>query len=163
MLLDIANDPPSARTYGWKQRLPETPLAHRAFESGYARLQTLVDACPEARHLVHSDLLNFNVLVTDDRISAVLDWGSSIYGDFLWDLAWFTFWQPWYTAWASVDLRKAALASLPTDRPGGAKLRGAPALLRAGDRPRRAGVPGVGRQVAGKPGLDGAPRRRPPR
>jgi hygromycin-B 4-O-kinase len=110
MLLDIANDPPSARTYGWKQRLPETPLALRAFDSGYAQLQKLVDACPESRHLVHSDLLNFNVLVTDDRISAVLDWGSSIYGDFLWDLAWFTFWQPWYTAWTRVDLRGAARA-----------------------------------------------------
>jgi hygromycin-B 4-O-kinase len=110
MLLDIANDPPSARTFGWRERLPETPLAQRAFASGYARLQMLVDACPEARHLVHSDLLNFNVLVTADRISAVLDWGSSLYGDFVWDLAWFTFWQPWYTAWASVDLRQAALA-----------------------------------------------------
>jgi hygromycin-B 4-O-kinase len=66
---------------------------------------TLIDACPEARHLVHSDLLNFNVLVTDDRVGAVFDWGAAIYGDFLWDVAWLTFWQPWYAEWASVDLR----------------------------------------------------------
>jgi hygromycin-B 4-O-kinase len=110
VLVGIVDDPPSARTHGWRERLPETPLAHHAFDAGYARLQTLVDACPNARHLVHSDLLNFNVLVEGDRISAVLDWGSAIYGDFLWDLAWWTFWQPWYTAWASVDIVGAAVA-----------------------------------------------------
>ncbi|MBV9600922.1 MAG: phosphotransferase [Chloroflexi bacterium] len=108
VLLGIAEDPPSARTHGWRERLPETPVAHRAFDAAYARLQTLVDACPNARHLVHSDLLNFNVLVQGDRISAVFDWGSSMYADFLWDLAWLTFWQPWYTAWASVDVVEVA-------------------------------------------------------
>jgi hygromycin-B 4-O-kinase len=110
VLLGIVDDPPSARTHGWRERLPETPVAHRAFHAGYTRLETLVDACPDARHLAHSDLLNFNVLVAVDHISAVFDWGSALYGDFLWDLAWLTFWQPWYTAWASVDIVGAALA-----------------------------------------------------
>jgi hygromycin-B 4-O-kinase len=58
--------------------------------------------------------------VQDDHISAVLDWGSSLYGDFLWDLAWFTFWQPWYHAWSSVDFRDAArqhYASIGLDVP----------------------------------------------
>ena len=40
------------------------------------------DSGPQERHLIHSDLLNFNVLVADDLISAVIDWGSSLYGDF---------------------------------------------------------------------------------
>src|SRR5207245_4768272 len=44
----------------------------------------------------------------DDRVSAVLDWGSSLYGDFVWDLAWLTLWQPWYTAWAAIDLHARA-------------------------------------------------------
>jgi len=110
MLLDVANDPPSARTHGWREQLARVPAAQRAFDAGYAVLQTLVDACPNARHLVHSDLLNFNALATGDRISSVFDWGSSLIGDFVWDLAWFTFWQPWYTAWASVDVRGAARA-----------------------------------------------------
>ena len=53
------------------------------------------DAIP--RCLVHCDLINRNVLVLvgDDRISAVFDWGCSLYGDHLYDLAWFEFWAPW--------------------------------------------------------------------
>jgi hygromycin-B 4-O-kinase len=108
-LLAIATDPPSSRTHGWRDRLAQLPEALRAFEAGYREIQSLVDACPDARHLLHSDLLNFNVLVRDDRVIAVLDWGSSMYGDFLWDLAWITFWQPWYAAWAHVDIRGASV------------------------------------------------------
>ncbi len=102
-------DPPSSRTHGWQERLQRFPDAHAVFERGFVAMETLIPLCPNERYLVHSDLLYFNVLVTNDRISCVLDWGSSIYGDFLWDLAWLTFWQPWYTAWATVDIRTAAL------------------------------------------------------
>ncbi len=105
MLLDVVNDPPSTRTHGWRARLAARPVAQRVFDAGYARLLTLLDACPEGRHLVHSDLLNFNVLTTGDRVTAVFDWGAALYGDFLWDVAWLTFWQPWYPRWADVDLR----------------------------------------------------------
>jgi hygromycin-B 4-O-kinase len=107
-LLSVAGDEPTNRIYGWRARLGHSELAERAFDTGYQRLETLVGACPNERYVVHSDLLYFNVLVRDDRISAVLDWGSSLYGDFLWDLAWFTFWQPWYRPWSGVDFRRAA-------------------------------------------------------
>ena len=43
----------------------------------------------------------------------MLDWGSSLYGDWLWDVAWFTFWQPYYTAWASADIRGEARRHFP--------------------------------------------------
>ncbi|HEV2067289.1 MAG TPA: aminoglycoside phosphotransferase family protein, partial [Thermomicrobiales bacterium] len=79
------------------------------FEEAFSCLHALVDHCPEERHLIHGDLLNRNVLVRDGRIFAVLDWGCSKYGDFLYDLAWFAFWQPWYPAWASIDFRDEAL------------------------------------------------------
>jgi aminoglycoside phosphotransferase (APT) family kinase protein len=36
---------------------------------------------------VQSDLLYFNVLAADDRARGVIDWGSSLYGDFVWDVA----------------------------------------------------------------------------
>ena len=101
-LLAVEDDPPDGRIHGWRQQLSRSAPGARAFERGYQQLRDLVDACPEERHLVHSDLLYYNVLVAGDRIVAVLDWGSSLYGDFLWDLAWFTFWQPWY-AWPSID------------------------------------------------------------
>jgi hygromycin-B 4-O-kinase len=66
----------------------------------------LVD-CPNELHLVHRDLLNRNVLVSFDalRLEAVFDWGCSVYGDFLYDVAWFTFWAPWFPALDALDFR----------------------------------------------------------
>jgi hygromycin-B 4-O-kinase len=107
-LLDVAVDDPGRRVHGWRAQLAKSQVGMRAFEVGFERLQRLAGAQPEERHLVHSDLLNYNVLVADGRVSAVLDWGSSIYGDFLFDLAWLTFWQPWYPAWQGIDFRQAA-------------------------------------------------------
>jgi hygromycin-B 4-O-kinase len=107
-LLDVGNDRPSSRTHGWRARLEASPIGSDVFDQTLRRLEGLVDNCPETRHLVHSDLLYFNVLATDDRITAVLDWGSSLYGDFVYDIAWFTFWQPWYPAWRSIDFLNEA-------------------------------------------------------
>jgi hygromycin-B 4-O-kinase len=78
------------------------------FEDAYGRLQALADRVPETRHLIHSDLLHYNVLVEGERITGVLDWGCGMYGDFLYDLAWFCFWQPWYPAWQRIDFRAEA-------------------------------------------------------
>jgi hygromycin-B 4-O-kinase len=86
-LLSVERDVPANLTCGWSTRLRQSEVGQRAFDAGYQRLETLIDACPNERYLVHSDLLYFNVLVRDDHVSAVLDWGSSMYGDFLWDLA----------------------------------------------------------------------------
>jgi hygromycin-B 4-O-kinase len=102
-LLDIANDRPTSRTHGWRERLASSPTGSGPFEAAFARLQDLVTVCPEERYLVHADLLNYNVLVDTPRVSAVIDWGCSLYGDFLYDIAWLAFWAPWYPAWADVD------------------------------------------------------------
>ena len=107
-LLAIANDRPGDRTYGWRERLIASPTGSAPFAEGLARLETLTHYCPVERHLIHSDLLNFNVLVEDGRISAVIDWGCAMYGDFLYDLAWFLFWSPWYTAWRNLDFKLEA-------------------------------------------------------
>jgi hygromycin-B 4-O-kinase len=107
-LLDSATDDPARRTHGWRERLATSPTGAGPFEEAYRHLQTLVDRCPEERYLIHSDLLHFNVLVEGDRITAVLDWGSALYGDFLYDLAWIVFWQPWYPAWSGIDFQAEA-------------------------------------------------------
>lgn len=108
-LLDVAKEDP-ARDPAWHERLAASTLASAAFDAGSARLRELLIHCPEERHLLHSDLLHWNVLVTDDRVSGLLDWGSSIYGDFLYDIAWLTFWWPWYPAWRDVDPGQEAKA-----------------------------------------------------
>lgn len=107
-LLDVANDHPTDRTYGWRAALRMSTAGDGPFEEAFARLHSLVEHCPEERHLVHSDLLNRNVLVEDGRISAVLDWGCALYGDFLYDLAWIIYWQPWYPAWSGINFRVEA-------------------------------------------------------
>jgi hygromycin-B 4-O-kinase len=48
------------------------------------------------RCLVHCDLINRNVFVNEGKIPGVFDWGCALYGDHLYDLAWFEFWAPWY-------------------------------------------------------------------
>jgi hygromycin-B 4-O-kinase len=91
-----------SRLSGWRAKLDASPYA-AAFEEALARLRLAVDACPIERHLVHADLLNNNVLVSGGRVAAVLDWGCALYGDFLYDLAWLVFWQPWFPEWKAID------------------------------------------------------------
>ncbi len=61
-------------------------------------------------HLVHADLLNFNVLVRGIRPSAFLDWGCALAGDFLYDVAWLIYYQFWYPAWQRIDILAEARA-----------------------------------------------------
>ncbi|MBI2939030.1 MAG: phosphotransferase [Chloroflexi bacterium] len=107
-LLDVSEDRPTSRTHGWGERLAASPTGAGPFKEAFGYVQALVDSCPEERHLIHSDLLNRNVLVAGDRLTAVLDWGCSLYGDFLYDLAWLSFWSPWYPAWQGIDFRREA-------------------------------------------------------
>ena len=112
VLLDVANDRPTDRVSGWRGRLAASPVGSGPFDQAYERLVALVDStsgASEERHLIHSDLLHFNVLVEADRVTGVLDWGCGMYGDFLYDLAWLCFWQPWYPAWQRIDFREEAL------------------------------------------------------
>lgn len=109
VLLAVNTDNPATRTHGWRAKLAASPEALAAHDETYAHLIELAEGLPEERHLTHSDLLHYNVLVQQERITAVLDWGCSLYGDHLYDLAWLTYWQPWYPAWREIDFVKAAL------------------------------------------------------
>jgi hygromycin-B 4-O-kinase len=86
-LLAIADDRPGERTHGWRERLVASPTGSGPFDDALARLDGLIPEDAEERHLIHIDLLNYNVLVEDGRINAVIDWGCGMYGDFLYDLA----------------------------------------------------------------------------
>jgi hygromycin-B 4-O-kinase len=107
-LLDIAADRPGDRGYGWRRRLETSATGAKRFDEALDHLHALVAFCREERHLIHSDLLHFNVLVAGDRISAVFDWANALYGDFLYDPAWFAFWSPWFPAWQGIDFREEA-------------------------------------------------------
>jgi hygromycin-B 4-O-kinase len=107
-LLGMVDAPATRGAPALREVLEESPTGIGPFEEGYARMRDLVDACPEERHLVHDDLINFNVLVDGDKISAVLDWGSSKYGDFVYDIAKLVFHRPWYPAWRNIDFAAEA-------------------------------------------------------
>lgn len=109
-LLGIATDPATRGAPGPRELLEASPAGVGPFDEGYARLVELAEHCPEERQLIHDDLINYNVLAEGDRISAVLDWGSSKYGDFLYDIAKLVFYQPWYPAWRSIDFTVEARA-----------------------------------------------------
>ncbi|MCE7981547.1 MAG: hypothetical protein DYG89_10165 [Caldilinea sp. CFX5] len=93
-LLTVSYDGPDRRTFGWRQKLATSPEDDATFSWGYDLLQQVTpDDIP--RSLLHCDLINRNVLVDDDHLAGVFDWGCSLYGDHLYELAWFEFWAPW--------------------------------------------------------------------
>jgi hygromycin-B 4-O-kinase len=101
-LLEAANDPPGF-FHGWRASLANSPIGDAAFNEAFERLKQLADEPPDGRHLVHNDLLYRNVLVSEDKISAVLDWQCSLYGDFLYDLAMFSYSAPWFPSMEGID------------------------------------------------------------
>jgi hygromycin-B 4-O-kinase len=110
-LLHITEDHPGIRIHGWRSKLAASIIGTAAFDQLAGRFASLLNDCPEERHLIHADLLHYNLLIDDDdnQVSAVIDWGCSRYGDFLYELAWFTFWSPWFSAMEGIDFRQLAL------------------------------------------------------
>lgn len=102
-------DRDSARIHGWRDRLTALTDVQPVFDRAQRLLEQLVHHCPDRRSVVHGDLLAGNVLVTtDDQISAVLDWGNSLAGDPLYDVAWLMFWAPWHPGIDRDRLRRSA-------------------------------------------------------
>src|SRR5215472_12658602 len=85
-LLDDKNESEGSLIKGWRAELEASSMGVDAYRKLWRTFVPLVDRCPEERCLVHSDLLNRNVLTDSGTITAVLDWGSSFYGDALYDI-----------------------------------------------------------------------------
>jgi hygromycin-B 4-O-kinase len=107
-LLAIGTDTTGSRIAGWRPRLEQSPTSAEPFNVAFERLVKLTADVGNARHLIHADLLNYNVLIEGQHIAAVLDWGAAMYGDWVFDVAWFVFWQPWYPAWSAIDFEAEA-------------------------------------------------------
>lgn len=98
------------RVEGWRRRLRQWPEHERSFDCGLERLHALADQVPSRRDVIHRDWMNRNVLVTGTEITAVFDWGSSMYGDHLYDVAWLTFCASWTTGVDRLDMHRVARA-----------------------------------------------------
>lgn len=114
-LLSVAE--PRERLAGWRERLDASPQEASVFDAGVERLRRLAPQLPDYRGIVHSDLLNRNVLVDNGRLSGIIDWGNAIYGDPLYDIAWFLYWWPWHPKWQGIDLQE--ILNLHWEKHGG--------------------------------------------
>ncbi len=110
-LLNMTADTPESRLQGWKEHLAKNQEAEQLYWQGRQRLVELVPLCPEDRHLIHNDLLHFNLIMRDNHVAAVIDWGCALWGDFLYDLAMFTTWQFYYPAMAEIHFAEEARRS----------------------------------------------------
>ena len=99
---------------GVAPRLAADAAAERTFRAVDHRIRSLLDACPDRRELVHSDLLHYNVLVTPaaDAVTAVFSWKCSTWGDAIYDLAWCTFWGRWHEGIGALDLWERVVPTL---------------------------------------------------
>ncbi len=106
-------DDPGARVSGWRNLLASHPRVDGLFQACELRIEQLLPACPERRDLVHGDLLHQNVLVSDDAstVTAIFSWKCSARGDFLYDVAWCTFWGAWHPGIAAAGLWERTLAA----------------------------------------------------
>jgi hygromycin-B 4-O-kinase len=80
--------------YGkWHTLFQTTFLERDFFETVYNHMLRLLEVCPEERYLVHGEYGYNNVLAQEGKVTAVLDWVDTSYGDFVYDIAWIGFWQ----------------------------------------------------------------------
>ena len=75
----------------WQALFQDSLLEKSVFDTVYAKLLSLLDFCPEERYLLHGDYGFDNLLAHEGRITGVLDWAISQYGDFLYDVAYLHF------------------------------------------------------------------------
>jgi hygromycin-B 4-O-kinase len=119
-LLEVKNDPPDLFCHGWRASMANSLIGDSAFNEAFERLEQLACEPSDGRHLIHNDLLYRNVLVSEDKISAVIDWGNSMYGDFLYDIALLSYGAPWVPSMEGIDWEAEArkhFASIGLDAP----------------------------------------------
>jgi len=108
-LFDALRTADLSQASGWLVNLKRSSMGTKVFDKLYEKLEKLVIYCPEQRELIHSDLLNFNLLVKDSEINGVIDWQCSLYGDSLYDIALFAYYAPWYPQFESTKLVERAI------------------------------------------------------
>ncbi len=108
-LLDIKNEPRNKETHGWYTALAGSAVGIESFDSLYQQMETLIDTCPEDRQLIHADLLNSNLIVTGNKMKTVIDWQCSMYGDSLYEIAWFLYCRQYFPQFETIQLCQRAI------------------------------------------------------
>ncbi len=89
-ITDDHNDPEN-----WEKAAKAYPMLVEVdfFKMLNRKLLELVEVLPEERKLVHGDFGFDNLFILDSKVSAIIDWSQSMYGDPLYDVAWLNFWN----------------------------------------------------------------------
>ncbi len=116
-LVRAITDEPGRTTSGWRETLAQRPGEYAVFETACGRVHALLALCPQRQDLVHSDLLHQNVLVdpTWSTVTGVFSWKCLMRGDFLYDVAWCTFWSAWHPGLAAANLWERTCAAADLD------------------------------------------------
>lgn len=73
-------------------------------EDMLSRYESLIAYCPNTRKLLHGDYGFSNTLSDGEKITGVIDWEQSMYGDPLFDVAWLDLWDE-RTPYADIFLK----------------------------------------------------------
>jgi hygromycin-B 4-O-kinase len=103
-------DQETDRVCGWHEKLSSHQSLNEVYEKCLGYLRSHVDQCPAEYSLRHRDLLHNNVLVSDDQITGVIDWGCARVGDYLHDVALLDFYSPWFPAMVEINWVREAKA-----------------------------------------------------
>lgn len=114
-LLDDGNTSDDSLFRGWREILEASEMGMDSYNRLWTKFQSLIEYCPEESGVVHSDFVNRNVLVADNKISAILDWGSAFFGDPLYEIAWIKYCEPWFPASKDVNLVESLIADFTAD------------------------------------------------
>jgi hygromycin-B 4-O-kinase len=106
-LVEVNKYDPVSRV-DWRSGLASRPETSALFNRVYQEMTRLLEYCPEERHLIHNDLLHFNLITRENKVAGVIDWGCSLYGDFLYDLAMFDLWSFYYPSMEGINWRVEA-------------------------------------------------------
>jgi len=111
-LCQIRDEEPGQFYDRWHELFDSTFLDREVFDHYYTIMENMIDMTPSRRELVHGGFGYGNVLVNDDRVTAVLDWQDARYGDHVFDLAYMLNWLEKSTQEACVNVYKESLRKL---------------------------------------------------
>jgi hygromycin-B 4-O-kinase len=98
------------RLRGWQERLAAEENAKSVFDAAQREVERRAPNSSDERSVNHCDPLQGNILIgPDNRPTALLDWGTSIVGDPLYDLAMLMFCAHWVPSIDTALLRDDAV------------------------------------------------------
>lgn len=90
-LLDKIENP----YYSWEEKIKQGLMDEDTFRKAKETILNLLQYLPEScQHILHGDYGSDNLLIHENKVSAVIDWNNSLIGDWVFDIAYLEYWNP---------------------------------------------------------------------